>query len=110
MNIQDLRRLKFELEEQLDFRPPGESNDRAWERAEAAAIEAQSHLDRIAPVLTLLDAVDAMAARIDGLAERVAELETTPEPSEESACTCFVGDFGIDPHEHDAHCPAYGPF
>jgi len=67
MNIQELRETKVKLEQAVDYCPPDTAGDIAFEFAEKRARTAANRLARLETTFALLDAIDALAARLEEL-------------------------------------------
>ena len=82
MDLNELRETKAKLEHVVNYCPPETASDYAWEAAcisdyewEAACIAAESAAERYAELedsFALLDAVDALTARLDQIEKSLA--------------------------------------
>lgn len=67
MNIQELRETKVKLEQAVDYCPPDTAGDIAFEFAERHVRTAVNRLAQLETTFALLDAIDALAARLEEL-------------------------------------------
>jgi len=67
MDIDELRELREQLEEALNYCPPDNASPRLFKIAEARAEKAGKILEELEPVFALLDAIDDLAARMERL-------------------------------------------
>ena len=67
MDIAELRELREQLEETLNYYPPDDASPRLFEIAEARAAKAEQILEALEPIFALLDAIDDLAARLERL-------------------------------------------
>ena len=69
MSLNSIRRLRKALNETIDYSPEENAPQQYCESAERSALKAQDRLEELAPIFALLDAVDALTAKVNIMTE-----------------------------------------
>lgn len=70
MSIKGIRSIRKQLQEEMDYAPPDDAHDSAWDHAVLRAEKAHDRYERMGHTFALLDAIDNLSARLKRMERR----------------------------------------